>query len=79
MSAKIRIRETEAEISDVDGRWHCDDKQLQASLNELLQTHAYSGADPNPALTIANEAVAALGGEVVSYDETDTDELIVKE
>lgn len=75
MSAKIKILDRTAEISDADGRWHSDDKALEGVLETLRAAHVYSGADPNPALTLADEAVALLGGEVVSYDETEGDEI----
>jgi hypothetical protein len=75
MSATIRMMGATAEIRDSDGRWHSEDRELEEMLEALRETHEWIGADPNPALTLAQEAVDLLGGELVRYDPTETDEI----
>ena len=76
MSATIAVAGVRAELRDDDGKWHCENPQLEAFLNRLLTLYEGSGADPNPAYTIAVQAAAVLGGTVVAWDPTTTDELI---
>jgi len=71
MSATIQIGLIEA---TVDGyRWECKEHWLKRVLNAMLDPHGPSGADPNPDLHAAREAVKVFGGQIVSYDETEYD------
>ena len=69
MSATIKVGNVEATISE--WVWSCKDKTLESLLNGMLDPLGPSGADPAPDLHAAQAAVGALGGEVISYDETD--------
>lgn len=66
MSATVMIG---GEKATIDGyKWTSDDQALEELLNALLDPLGPSGADPNPSLTAAQEAVKRLGGEVVRFD-----------
>ena len=53
-------------------RWTSKDKALERLLNSMLPAGGPSGSDPNPDYTAALDAVARLGGEVLSYDKTES-------
>lgn len=72
MAATIEINGIEAMIEEY--HWTSKDATLAGILNTLLDPLGPSGADPNPDLHAAQAAVAELGGEVVSYDETEYEE-----
>lgn len=75
MSATIQIGPFEATI---DGwEWTCEDDTLQRLLNTMLDPYGPSGADPNPDLTAAQEAVERLGGKIIRYDPTEYDPGVV--
>lgn len=76
MSATIKISGMAAVIDD-DLVWTCEDPVIADALNLLTAMMPDSGADPNPPLTRAEEAIRLLGGEVVSFDPTEDDELII--
>ena len=76
MSAKIDCVFVTAEIRDSDGKWHSEDKDFEAVLNASLPFGGVPGSVPNPALYLAEIAADEFGCEVVSYDETETDEII---
>lgn len=76
MSATVDFGYTRAEIRDEDGRWHCEDQQFEEVLNTvLLDPDGASGADPNPALTLAWRAKELFGGQIVKWDVTERDEI----
>jgi hypothetical protein len=66
VSATIRIGPLEATITDY--RWTSADPSLEAALNAMLNPAGPSGADPNPDLTAAQDAVGRLGGVVVAAE-----------
>lgn len=68
---KVEIHGIEAAIDDY--QWTSDDEKLAEILNLMLDPLGPSGADPYPDLTAASEAMERLGGEVVSFDEPDTE------
>ena len=66
MSATVIIG---GEKATIDGyEWTSDNQALEDLLNAMLDPLGPSGADPNPSLTAAQEAVKRLGGEVVRFD-----------
>lgn len=66
MSATVIIG---GERATIDGyEWTSDNQALEDLLNAMLDPLGPSGADPNPSLTAAQEAVKRLGGEVVRFD-----------
>lgn len=72
MSATIRIMsDVEATIDGYE--WTSDNQALEDLLNAMLDPLGPSGADPNPSLTAAQEAVKRLGGEVVRFDKPEFD------
>ena len=69
MAAVVEINGMRAKI---DGyRWVSGDSQLLTVLPLLLDPLGPSGSDPNPDYHAALAAVEALGGEVVSYDQSE--------
>ena len=75
MSATIKISGMAAVIDD-DLVWTCEDSVIADALNQFTPMLPDSGADPNPPLTRAEGVIAVFGGEVVSFDPTEDDELI---
>lgn len=75
MSATVEIGGFKATITD--GQWTSDNPALAQILTALLPTWGPSGADPNPDLHIAQNAVKQLGGTVLEYDETEFEEGVV--
>ena len=72
MAATIDL-ETGQPTATIDGyEWTSDDKNLAEYLNTMLDPLGPSGADPNPDLTAAQEAVKELGGKVVLFDEVES-------
>ena len=67
MTAIISLLGMKATIQAYE--WVAEEERLKSLLNSLLDPFGPSGADPNPDLTAAQEAMHILGGEVVSYDE----------
>ncbi len=72
IEARIRIGEVIATLED--DVWECSDADLQVSLNDESHRPEISGADPQPHRTIAEAAVARLGGEVLYVWEEPMDE-----
>ena len=70
MTARIRLLGMEAIIQD--RKWVAENRELQSLLSSLLIPLGPSGADPNPDLTAAQEAMRILGGDVVNYDAVET-------
>jgi len=71
MTAKIRTIGTEATIDNY--KWTSKDKALEGALNAMLSPYGPLGSDPNPDYTAAQEAVKALGGEVIEFTESEFD------
>lgn len=67
MSAAIKIHGVEATVNE--RVWSSDIPQFTQLLNGMRKP--LSGADPNPDLTLAEEAVRRLGGRVVRFDESE--------
>lgn len=60
------------DIATIDGyEWQSTNEALQDLLNGMLDPLGPSGADPNPDLTAAQAAIAALGGKVTQADKTE--------
>ena len=71
MSATVAIG---GERATIDGyEWTSDNQALEDLLNAMLDPLGPSGADPNPSMTAAQEAVKRLGGEVVRFDKPEFD------
>lgn len=75
MTAKIRTIGTEATIDNY--KWTSKDKALEGALNAMLSPYGPLGSDPNPDYTAAQEAVKALGGEVIEFTESEFDPEVV--
>jgi hypothetical protein len=67
VTATIRINGTKAVYSD--HHWSSENASLANLLNSMLDPYGVSPSDPNPAASAAEQAVATLGGEILSVDE----------
>ena len=49
--------------------WSCENKVIEKYLNAVRDPLGPSGADPYPDLSLAEDAVKRLGGEVLEFEE----------
>ena len=68
MSVTIQILMSNATIEN--GIWSSKDKTLKRFLDSLKPLYGHGGADPNPDLTAAQEAVNLTGGEIINIDQS---------
>ncbi len=60
------------DVAEIEGyEWTGDNDALVDLLNAMLDSAGPSGADPNPDLTAAQNAIDRLGGEIVHADEVE--------
>jgi hypothetical protein len=68
MAVTIRLLDDiEATIEDYE--WRSSDARIASSLRQFLPLYGPSGADPDPDRTVAEAAIATLGGEIIQADE----------
>jgi hypothetical protein len=66
MPVTIRIFAQFATVKDY--QWHCDDPEVQKSLNSTLHPDGPSGADPDPDYTAALTAMEMYGhGKIIEH------------
>ncbi len=66
---KVNIGGDAAEIEGYE--WTGDNDALVGLLNAMLDSSGPSGADSNPDLTAAQDAISRLGGEILHADEVE--------
>jgi len=72
MYAVVEIGGATAIIKAGELEWSSDEDWLEKSLNDLKDPDGPSGADPQPHITMAREAVEIYGGRVVEEVIDDT-------
>jgi len=66
MSAIIEVNGIRATINGY--QWTSSNKDLEQTLNLMLDPYGPSGADPNPDATAAQAAIDKLGGKLIRFD-----------
>ena len=67
MSVTVQILMSNAMIEN--GIWSSKDRTLKKFLDSLKPLYGSEGADPNPDLTAAQEAVNLTGGAIINIDQ----------
>jgi len=75
MGATVQLSDGTVAMAE-DYTWQCDNPAVKVLLSTLLDPWGPLGSDPNPDLTLAQRAIDWLGGKILHFDPTETDEIL---